>query len=163
MKDRQADRGRGGKSGERAVAGVTGRARIAVWGAVAVTSLVAAGLLAVVLIFDLDTGDKVASLAGAFLAAAGLVISMVSLIGQGAAPTGVSVRAGQGGTAVGGNITGSALGANSRVRTQPPASPPATSGSGPAGAVGSVVAEPGGTAAGGDVSASALGDGSQVL
>lgn len=129
-----------------------------------VAALVAVGLLVVLVVADLDTGDKVASIVGAILASAGLVIAVLSLLRENSPPV-QEVRAGQGGVAAGGNITGSALGTDSRVNSQPPI---AAAAAGAAGSVnpptgsGSVVADPGGIAAGGDISGSALGDGSQV-
>ncbi|MFD8291110.1 hypothetical protein ACFV2B_23205 [Streptomyces lavendulae] len=129
-----------------------------------VAAVVAVGLLVVLVVADLDTGDKVASIVGAVLAGAGLVVAVLSLLRDSAPPVGQEVRAGQGGVAVGGNITGSALGTNSHVSAQPPVAG-APGGAGPVAPVqgnGSVVADPGGIAAGGDISGSALGEGSQV-
>ncbi|MGW1642942.1 hypothetical protein [Streptomyces lavendulae] len=129
-----------------------------------VAAVVAVGLLVVLVVADLDTGDKVASIVGAVLAGAGLVVAVLSLLRDSAPPVGREVRAGQGGVAVGGNITNSALGTNSQVSAQPPVAG-APGGAGPVAPVpgnGSVVADPGGIATGGDISGSALGDGSQV-
>ncbi|MFF7777537.1 hypothetical protein ACFZCG_24375 [Streptomyces tanashiensis] len=128
-------------------------------------ALTAVGLLVVLVVADLDTGDKVASLVGAILAGAGLVVAVLSLVRDNAPPVGREVRAGQGGVAAGGDITGSALGASSRVSTQPPGGPApvdAAGAVGPPAGSGSVIADPGGIAAGGDISGSALGEGSQV-
>ncbi|MFF3015419.1 hypothetical protein [Streptomyces sp. NPDC057939] len=138
---------------------MAGTARRVVWGAVVVSALLVVGLLVVVLVFDLDTGDKVASLVGAGLAAAGFVVAVVALVRP--ANTSGGVRAGQGGVAAGGSINGSAVGANSRVSGQAAPAAPGAGGIAPSGG-GQVTAEPGGIAAGGDITGSALGDGSQV-
>ncbi|WP_330334822.1 hypothetical protein OHS33_37135 [Streptomyces sp. NBC_00536] len=128
-----------------------------------VAALVAVGLLVVLVVADLDTGDKVASIVGAVLAGAGLVVAVLALLRENTSPVGQEVRAGQDGVASGGSIIGSALGVNARASASPAVS------SAPAGGetvgppvIGSVVAEPGGIAAGGDIRDSALGDGSQV-
>lgn len=137
----------------------------AVRGVVVAAALTVVGLLMVLFLADLDAGDKVASIVGAVLAGAGLVVAMLSLVRDNTPPVGHEVRAGQGSVAAGGNITGSALGARSRVSTQP-SDRAATDGA--VGAVGpptgsrSVIADSGGIAAGGDITGSALGDGSQV-
>jgi hypothetical protein len=134
-------------------------------GAVVAAALTAVGLLVVLFVADLDTGDKVASMVGAVLAGAGLMVATLSLVRDNTQPAGLKVRAGQGGVAAGGSITGSALGANSRVSAQPPTGPATTGAAGVVGSPprsGSATAEPGGIAAGGDISGSALGDGSQV-
>ncbi|MGW8359026.1 hypothetical protein ACWGK1_00390 [Streptomyces wedmorensis] len=146
------------------MAGMSVVGRRAVWSAVVGAALVTVGLVVVLIVGDLDAGDKIASVVGVVLASAGLVVAVVSLARQHTQGAGVDVRAGQGGVAAGRSITGSALGANSRVGSPPPAVPAPQSGPGGttvAGA-GQVHAEPGGIAAGEDISGSALGDGSQV-
>ncbi|WP_328946925.1 hypothetical protein OG259_41090 [Streptomyces sp. NBC_00250] len=125
-------------------------------------ALVTTGLLVVVIAVDLDTGDRIASIIGAVLACAGLVIAVASLNRRDTPSAGYSVQAGTGGIAVGGNITGSALGSNSRVSAQPPPASTAAPADGAVAPTPSVTAEPGGIAAGGDITGSALGEGSQV-
>ncbi|ANP50934.1 hypothetical protein AVL59_16065 [Streptomyces griseochromogenes] len=122
--------------------------------AAALCALCVPGLVLVAVVVDLDTADRVASLAGAATGLVGLALSVLALRRPGA-PT-VLAR-GNGAISVGGNVSHSAVGPNSEV-TGRAAAPTAG-----AAAAGSVVAEGDGAfAAGGDVTGSALGDGSEV-
>ncbi|MGV4980979.1 hypothetical protein ACVB8X_31235 [Streptomyces sp. NRAIS4] len=131
----------------------SGRARIAMVAAV-LCALCVPGLVLVAVLVDLDTADRMASLAGAATGLVGLALSVLTLRRADRA----TVRAqGDGAISVGGNVTNSAVGANSRVTGRPTA--PAAG----AAAAGSVRAEGSGAfAAGGDVTSSTLGEGSEV-
>ncbi|TGN78161.1 hypothetical protein E5083_13320 [Streptomyces bauhiniae] len=110
------------------------------------------GLVLVAVLADLDTAGQAASVVGAVVALAALVVSVLAL--GGTAP-GRRVRAGRGAVAAGGNITGSALGTNSKVtgpHTPPtPARRPHDD----------VHASRDAIATGGDITDSALGEGSE--
>ncbi|MGW4226623.1 hypothetical protein ACWEG1_24570 [Streptomyces bauhiniae] len=111
------------------------------------------GLVLVAVLADLDTAGQAASVVGAVVALAALVVSVLAL---GGTPTaGRRVRAGRGAVAAGGNITGSALGTHSKVTG--PHTPPT-----PARRThDDVQASRDGIAAGGDITDSALGEGSE--
>ncbi|MFE1556257.1 hypothetical protein ACFW6V_14930 [Streptomyces sp. NPDC058734] len=117
---------------------------------------VAVALVLVAVLVDLDTGDRVASVAGAVAGLVGLACSVLAL--RPADPPAAHAR-GAGAIAVGGNVSGSALGRNSKVT----GAPPAPGQGGGATAAGPVRAEGDGAfAAGGDVTGSAFGEGSEV-
>ncbi|MFF4576054.1 hypothetical protein [Streptomyces sp. NPDC001410] len=135
------------------MAAASGGARIAA--AVAVLcALCVPGLVLVAVLVDLDTADRMASLAGAATGLVGLALSVLAL--RRADPAAVRAS-GDGAISVGGSVGNSAVAANSRVRGRSAA--PAAG----AAAAGPVVAEGGRAfAAGGDVTGSALGEGSEV-
>lgn len=136
------------------MAAASGGARIAALVAAVLCALCVPGLVLVAVLVDLDTADRVASLAGAATGLVGLALSVLAL--RRADPAGVYAR-GDGAISVGGSVTSSAIGAYSKVTGQVAA--PAAGGA----AAGSVVAEgEGAFSAGGDVTGSALGDGSEV-
>lgn len=126
-----------------------------------VTGLAAVGLTLLAVLADLDTAGKAASVAGAVVGLAALLVSVIALLRSGSSGGssggGRKVRTGRGGVAAGGNITGSALGKNSKVtgpRTRPGAPPAARDGD-------DVRAGRDGVATGGDITDSALGEGSE--
>lgn len=111
------------------------------------------GLVLVAVLADLDTAGQAASVVGAVVALAALVVSVLALGGTPA--PGRRVRAGRGAVAAGGDITGSALGAHSKVTG--PRTPPAPARHTQA----DVHATRDGIATGGDITDSALGEGSE--
>ncbi|WP_135785854.1 hypothetical protein [Streptomyces bauhiniae] len=127
-------------------------ARIWTWVTAVVAGAATLGLVLVAVLADLDTAGQAASVVGAVVALAALVVSVLAL--GGTAP-GRRVRAGRGAVAAGGNITGSALGTNSKVtgpHTPPtPARRPHDD----------VHASRDAIATGGDITDSALGEGSE--
>jgi len=142
---------------------LAGAARIAMQVTAVVTGLVAIGLILLAVLGDLDTAGQAASVVGAVVSLAALLVSVIALFRSGgsrsgSAAGGLQVQADRRGIAVGGNITGSALGANSKV-TGPPTSPVISA---PVPRNGDDVrARRDGIAAGGDVTDSALGEGSE--
>jgi hypothetical protein len=139
---------------------LTGAARVWVWVTAMVTGVVTIGLILLTVLGDLDTAGQAASVAGAVVGLAALLVSVIALFrsGGGGSAGGRRVRAGRRAIAVGGSITGSAVGKNSVV-TGPPTSPgttPATPRDGD-----DVRARRDGIATGGDVTDSALGEGSE--
>ncbi|MEU6878462.1 hypothetical protein [Streptomyces sp. NPDC046712] len=135
----------------------SGASRVLVRMAALLCAACAVALVLVAVLVDLDTGDRVASVAGAVAGLVGLAWSVVALRPSGDA-AGVRSR-GRGAVAVGGDVTGSAPGRNSKVygRSTPPARDGGTAAAGPVSAEGD-----GAFAAGGDVTGSALGEGSEV-
>ncbi|MFE1198445.1 hypothetical protein ACFW6E_37835 [Streptomyces olivaceoviridis] len=140
---------------------VTGAARVWVWVTAVVTGLAAVGLTLLVILADLDTAGQAASVAGAVVGLAALMVSIIALQRGGGSGGGSgsdrTVRSGRGGVAAGGNITGSALGKNSKVTG--PRTPPGTSSS--SRGRNDVRSGQDGIAAGGDITDSALGEGSE--
>ncbi|WP_328978414.1 hypothetical protein [Streptomyces canus] len=144
------------KAGE--LVAVTGAARVWVWVTAVVTGLAAVGLMLLAVLADLDTAGQAASVAGAVVGMVALLVSVIALFrGGGSSGNGRTVRAGHGAIVSGGNITGSALGKNSKV-TGPPTmpGPPSAQRDGD-----DVRARRDGIAVGGDITDSALGDGSE--
>ncbi|MEU2608818.1 hypothetical protein [Streptomyces albus] len=134
-----------------------------VWGTAVVSAVAAVGLAAVAWLGNLDTAGQAASVVGAVVGLAGLVVSVFTLArpANGGAAVGTRVRAGQGSVAAGGDISGSAVGAGSQV-VGPPSPSPAPSpapGNPPAGGS-DVRARRDGVAAGRNITDSALGDNS---
>ncbi|TRO56119.1 hypothetical protein [Streptomyces sp. IB201691-2A2] len=146
------------KAGE--LVALTGAARVWVWVTAVVTGLAAVGLTLVAVLADLDTAGQVASVAGAVAGLVALLVSVIALFrggSGGGSGTGRKVRAGRGAIVSGGNITGSALGKNSKVT-----GPRTVAGTPPAQRDGDDVrARRDGIAAGGDITDSALGEGSE--
>lgn len=137
---------------------MSGAARGWVWVLAVVAALMAVGLPLVWVLVDLNTAGQVASLVGAVGGFVGLVISVLSLRGTGpGSGVGRRVRAGQRGIAVGGDITGSALGSYSKV-TGPRTAPTRRAGRR---GTDDVRAGRDGIATGGDITDSALGEGSE--
>ncbi|MFE9474429.1 hypothetical protein ACFYOR_25830 [Streptomyces griseofuscus] len=84
----------------------TRRGQVALWLGAALTAVTTVGLAAVAILADLDTADRVASLTGSVLAAAGLAFSVYTLF---ASPGSVPVngaRSVQAGSSVGRAVTG---------------------------------------------------------
>jgi hypothetical protein len=130
-----------------------------VWATAVVTGLAAVGLTLTAVLADLDTAGQAASVVGAVVGLAALLVSVIALFrgSGGGTASGRSVRAGRGAVVAGGDITGSALGKNSKVtgpRT-PPRSTSARRGRD------DVSARRDGFAAGGDITDSAVGEGSE--
>lgn len=85
-----------------------------VWTVAVLGGAVAAVLVTVALIADLDTADRLASVCGAVVGVAALVWAVVSATSRRGG--GVRrLRAGQGGVAAGGDVVGNAIGRNSQV------------------------------------------------
>lgn len=136
-----------------------------IWAAAVTAALSAIGLTAVTVVVDLDTGDRIASIVGAVLAGAGLVVSVLALSasGSGTARAGGfrRVRAQGGGVAAGGDIRGNAMGRGARAVApasgpRPPVPPQVPTGADvQATGTGSV-------AASGEVSGNAIGEGSEI-
>ncbi|MFF3735328.1 hypothetical protein ACFYXM_34945 [Streptomyces sp. NPDC002476] len=119
-----------------------------------VTGLATVGLVMVAVLTDLNTAGQAASMVGAV---AGLAAFLFMLLRDGGASGGRRVRAGRGGIAAGGDITGSALGKNSKVAGPHTAQRSSSTRRGG----GDVRAGRDGVAAGGDITDSALGEGSE--
>ena len=144
------------------MAGMSGAARALRWLGVIVAAAVSIGLIALVVIKDLNTASLAASVVGAIAGIAGAVFAAVPLFREPVPGGGAGirrVRAGRGAIAAGGDITGKAIGANSKVTGQP--------------ASGRTPAKPGqdsrdikagrdSIAAGGDITGNAIGEGSTV-
>lgn len=128
-------------------------ARTGTWVTAVVAGAATLGLVLVAVLADLDTAGQAASVVGAVVALAALVVSVLAL---GGTPTpGRRVRAGRGAVAVGGDITGSALGRNAKVTgPRTPAAPARRTDA-------DVRAGRDGIATGGDITDSALGEGSK--
>ncbi|MFJ9635351.1 hypothetical protein [Streptomyces sp. NPDC101178] len=140
---------------------VTGAARVWVWVTAVITSLMSVGLVLLAWLGDLDTAGQAATVAGAVVALAALLVSVIALVRTGSGGPGGGgrrVSADQGSIAVGGNITGSAVGKNAK-RTGPSTSPPPAAT--PPARNDDVSSRRGGIATGGDVTDSALGEGSE--
>lgn len=84
----------------------SGRAKLALWAGVTLTAGLAVGLTCVAIWADLDTADKVASLAGAVLAAAGLVLSGYPLLASHSGSHAAGTRSVQAGGSIGRAVTG---------------------------------------------------------
>lgn len=123
------------------------------WATAVVAGAATLGLVLVALLADLDTAGQAASVVGAVVALAALVVSVLAL--GGTPGPGRRVRAGRGAVAAGGSITGSALGRNAEV-TGPRTPTAATRRTHD-----DVHAGRDGIAAGGDITDSALGEGSE--
>jgi hypothetical protein len=141
---------------------VTGAARVWVWVTAVGTGLATIGLVLLAVLGDLDTAGQAASVVGAVVGIVALLVSVVALFRTSSSGAGTGggrrVRAGRRAIAVGGNITGSAIGKDSKV-TGPPSTPGSAA---PAPRDGDDVrARRDGIAAGGDVTDSALGEGSE--
>lgn len=141
---------------------MTGAARVWVTVAAVVAGLATVALVLVAVLVDLDTADKTASIVGAVLALASLVVSLIALFrdGNGNTPSpGRTVQGGEDSVVALGNITGSALGKNSKVTGPPTATPPHPA---PAPQGGdNIRTERGGVVSLGDITDSALGEGSE--
>jgi hypothetical protein len=133
--------------------------RWGLWVVTGLCGLTALGLAAVTVLVDLDTGDKVASIVGAV---AGLIGCMISIyFGTRQAQQNGAIQArGRGAVAAGRNITGNAIGKNSKVTSasQNAASIPRLAAPSP-----QVSAHGRGAVSGGhDVTGNAIGEGSEV-
>ncbi|MGW8486447.1 hypothetical protein [Streptomyces sp. NPDC055886] len=98
---------------------MSGQAKIWVW---LTAALSAAGVITLVLIAvfaDLDTADRLASVAGAILASLGLVIAVVQLARAGGAVPVTGARSVQSGSGIGRAITGD----RNRIHGPAPAAP----------------------------------------
>ncbi|MFC8208381.1 hypothetical protein [[Kitasatospora] papulosa] len=140
---------------------VSGAVRVGVWTVAVVAGVVSAGLI-VALVVNPDMADRTASVTGTVVGLAAFVLALITLVHNAATSPGTSgggrrVRAGRGGIAAGGNVTGNAIGDRSKVVG--PATPPGPT---PAGGQDRYVrAARDGIAAGGDVTDNALGDDSE--
>ncbi|WP_143059745.1 hypothetical protein [Streptomyces melanosporofaciens] len=113
-----------------------------------------------VIFADLNTAGQVASVIGTVAGLIALVVSVIALFrdtGTGPSSDSRRVRAGRGAIAVGGDITGSALGKNSKVSGPPTPRSRITARR----STDDVQARQDGIAAGGDITDSALGEGSE--
>lgn len=135
----------------------TGRIWIAV--TVALTSVATVGLVLVAVFADPDTTERTVGVAGAVVSMLGLLVSLIALFRSpgGGTAGGRRVRGGRRSVVAGGDITGSAIGKNSKV-TGPQSSPSRTAARRNAD---DVRAGRDGIAAGGDITDSALGEGSE--
>lgn len=150
-------RGRG-RMGARDMAWSAGVKRIVVWSVAVLCGVVSVGLVVLVAVRDLDTGDRTASIVGAVAGLAGLAVSVYFGLRQQAGAKTVVRATGPGATAVRGRVTGNAFGARSKVTSSPGGAIGTTApGDGEVSARGS-----GAFAADGEVSANAFGDDSEV-
>jgi hypothetical protein len=135
----------------------TGRIWISV--TVALTSVVTVGLVLVAVFADPDTTERTAGVVGAVVSMLGLLASVIALFRstEGRSAGGRRVRGGRRSVVAGGDITGSAIGKNSKVTG--PHSPPSRTAA--RRNVDNVRAGRDGIAAGGDITNSALGEGSE--
>ncbi|WP_324795363.1 hypothetical protein SJX93_20310 [Streptomyces cyaneofuscatus] len=158
---------------------MTRRARIIVWGASVLCVLVAAGLGTLAVVGGLDRADKAASIVGAGIGLAGLVVSLYALhrspapgpvpsppspgpapgpaAGAGSAAVAEGVRSVAAGGSIGRAVTGDGV----SLTGPAPVLPPSSGGSG--GAAGSARATgERSVAAGGDIGEAVTGDGPRV-
>ncbi|MCX5078672.1 hypothetical protein OHA84_36760 [Streptomyces sp. NBC_00513] len=137
-----------------AVSRVMRRVYIAV---AAVSAAAVVGLILAVVLVDLDTADRVASIIGAMIAAISLAVSMYTLN----RPTGVAV-AGARSVQAGGSIRRAVTGDNNRQQGPPAEPQPPAAGPSPS-ATTTVPGVPGerGVAAGGSIGEAITGDGNQ--
>jgi hypothetical protein len=135
----------------------TGRAWISA--TVALTGLATVGLILVAVYADPDTTGRTVGVVGAVVSLLCLLVSVIALFrtAAGGSAVGPRVRGGRRSVVAGGNITGSAIGRNSKVTGAPSAAPPTASRR----SADDVRAGRDGIAAGGDITDSALGEGSQ--
>ncbi|MFJ9307683.1 hypothetical protein [Streptomyces cyaneofuscatus] len=150
---------------------MTRRARIIVWGASVLCVLVAAGLGALAVAGGLDRADKAASIVGAVIGLAGLVVSLYALhrspapgpvppapgpaAGTGSATVAEGVRSVAAGGSIGRAVTGDGVSLTGPAPVLPP-----SSSSGGGGAAGSARATgERSVAAGGDIGEAVTGDG----
>lgn len=135
-----------------------GTARVWISVMVTLTGLAAVGMVLMAVFADPDTTERTVGVVGAVLAMGGLLVSVIVLIRStvGGSPGGRRVRGGRGSIVAGGNITGSAIGNNSKVTG--PHTTPSSAGRRNAD---DVRAGRDGIATGGDITDSALGEGSE--
>lgn len=137
----------------------TGTARVWISVTAALTGPATVGLLLLAVFADPDTTERTVGVVGAVVGMVGLLVSVIALFRStgGGSAGGRRVRGGRGSIVAGGNITGSAVGNNSKV-TGPHIAPSSTSVRRHAD---DVRAGRDGIAAGGDITDSALGEGSE--
>ncbi|CAD5963271.1 MULTISPECIES: hypothetical protein [unclassified Streptomyces] len=155
---------------------MTRRARIIVWGASVLCVLVAAGLGALAVAGGLDRADKVASIVGAVIGLAGLVVSLYALhrspapgpvppapgpaAGTGSATVAEGVRSVAAGGSIGRAVTGDGVSLTGPAPVLPPSSGSGSGSGGGGGAAGSARATgERSVAAGGDIGEAVTGDG----
>lgn len=138
---------------------LAGSARVWVWVAVVVTGLATVGLILVAFLADPDTTEQIVGVVGAVVAWFSWLVSVIALLrgSSSGSRDGRRVRGGRNSVVAGGNITGSAIGKNSKV-TGPRTRPGSTS---PRGDTDDVRSGRDGIATGGDITDSALGEGSE--
>lgn len=139
---------------------MTGTARVWISVTAALTGLATIGLVLVAVFADPDTTERTVGLVGAVVTMAALLVSVIALFrmtGGGSATGGRRVRGGRRSVVAGGNITGSAIGNNSKV-AGPHTAPRSTASRRN---VDDVRAGRDGIAVGGDITDSALGEGSE--
>ncbi|MFF9195231.1 hypothetical protein ACF09L_08495 [Streptomyces sp. NPDC014779] len=127
------------------------------WVVAGVTGVVAVGLVVVVLVGDLEQGEKIASVVGVVVS---VLLGGFTVVSARPAAAGRRVRAGRGAVVVDGSVSGSALGRGSKV-TGPPTAGTAGAAGGPRPVVDDVRGGPDSTVVLGDVRDSALGDESE--
>ncbi|WP_411078732.1 hypothetical protein [Streptomyces sp. cmx-18-6] len=89
------------------MAGVSGQARVWVWATAVLSGVAVVALVLVAIFADLDSADRLASVAGAAFAALGLVVAVVQLARSGsAAPPVTGARSVQAGGSIGRAVTG---------------------------------------------------------
>ncbi|MEU0380272.1 hypothetical protein ABZ093_23605 [Streptomyces cyaneofuscatus] len=148
---------------------MTRRARIIVWGASVLCVLVAAGLGALAVAGGLDRADKAASIVGAVIGLAGLVVSLYALhrspapgpvppapgpaAGTGSATVAEGVRSVAAGGSIGRAVTGDGV----SLTGPAPVLPPSSGGGGAAGSARATGERS--VAAGGDIGEAVTGDG----
>ncbi|MEU8621485.1 hypothetical protein [Streptomyces sp. NPDC048623] len=93
------------------------------WVVAGVAAVVAAGLVVVVGVMDLEQGEKIASVAGAVVSVLLAGFTVATAQPAASAGQGRRIRAGRGATVIDGNVTGSALGRGSKVTGPPTAAP----------------------------------------
>ncbi|MET7938248.1 hypothetical protein [Streptomyces sp. NPDC005322] len=136
---------------------MTSWVRPALWALAVVAAAGAAALTGVAIWVDLDTADRVASVCGAILAGMGLVVSVAALNRPAQGDTS-HISVGRDGTAIFGDVNGSATGRDSKVVGPPsPARPSAR----PRTSAIRLRVSKGGSFLGGDVSNSATASGSE--
>lgn len=126
----------------------------------AMCAAIAVTLTLIAITQDMEAADRAASVIGAIVGLAGLIVSIYFSLRQ-ARTNDVTVRAsGRGATAVRGNVVSNAFGSRSRVSGAINNGAPAPS---PPFAAGEIQAQgEGALAAGGDVAGNAFGEGSEV-
>lgn len=138
---------------------MTGTARVWISVTAALTGLATVGLVLVAVLADPDTTERTVGVVGAVAGMVGVLVSVIALFRSagGGAASGQRVRGGRRSVVAGGNITGSAIGNNSKVNG-PHTTPSSTAVRRNAG---DVRAGRDGIAAGGDITDSAVGEGSE--
>ncbi len=138
---------------------MTGTARVWISVATALTGVATVGLTLLAAFADPNTTEQTVGVVGAVVGMVSLLVSVIALFRStgGGSTSGRRVRGGRGSVVAGGNISGSAIGSNSKV-TGPRTTP---NGIAARRNADDVRAGRDGIAAGGDITDSAIGDGSE--